>query len=846
MNRLLPYLWYPLFFAAAIAGFGALLAAGFSPAGAAYPPIILAGLAILLLEWKFPERLDWRPRWADVRADAAFMAVVQIAVPRALAAAALIVVAGWQHDPQTGAWPHHWPLAAQVLAMVLAVDFLRYWLHRACHTVDPLWKLHEVHHSPDILYTLNVGRFHPLEKTLHFSLDTIPFLLLGVAPEVIAGYFLAYSVNGFFQHSNIRLRYGLLNYVVGSAETHRWHHARDPKVAQCNFGNTTIVWDLLFGTWFLPRDGRELDIGITDRAYPRGFLEQMFTPFRTGNGVMTKRGLRRRLVDLVVAMSLRLARAVEGCRLAAMLHDPMREQRRLLMRLLRENADTTFGRQHGFAEIKTIEEFRARVPVSDFEALRPYISAEIANGETALTREAPLRYLRTSGSTGEPKDVPLTRTHLRLLQRIHRLALASQHRACPQAFAGSILAIVSPREEGRLANGKPYGSASGIVSGNTPKLVREKFILPHEVLAITDSRLKYLTILRLALAQRDLSYIGSANPTTLLAILRLYSEHRDALIDDLHNGGFFLAQRLPAEVREAVLPRLRAAPGRAAELARLRDAGTPPRLADLWPALRGVMMWTCGGAGVAAAAVGRQLDPGTRILELGYVASEFRGTVTLGRRPESGLPTLFAHFFEFVERASWDGGAPEFLTLDSLRKGVDYYVVVSTPSGLYRYFINDVVRVTGHLHRTPLLKFVQKGRGVTSITGEKLYEGQVLSAVQAVATAHGVTVHFIKMLADEPLQMYRLYLETDTTMRPDTTAFGDAVDDRLQALNVEYAAKRESGRLAPLRAAWLVPGCAEAYKQFRIEHGQREGQFKPAVLAYLRETEFDFEARVIR
>jgi len=846
VTRVLPYLWYPLFFGAAIAAYGLMLAAGTAPAIAVYLPIVATGLGILLLEWKFPERTDWRPRWADIRADTAFMVVVQILVPRTLALLLLIMLADMQHDRVPGFWPHHWPVIVQVLIMVLAVDFARYWLHRACHTVTPLWKLHEVHHSPDILYVLNVGRFHPLEKVLHFAFDTLPFAMIGVAPEVIAGYFLAYSVNGFFQHSNVRLRYGFLNYLVGSAETHRWHHARDPKVAQCNFGNTTIVWDLLFGTWFLPRDGRELDIGITDSTYPRGFLEQMFTPFRTGNGMETRRGLRRRLVDLVVAMSLRLARAVEGYRLVAMLHDPMREQRHLLMRLLRENAGTTFGHQHGFSDIKTIEEFRARVPVSDFEALRPYISAEIACGEAALTQEAPLRYLRTSGSTGEPKDVPLTLMHLRLLQRIHRLALASQHRACPQAFKGSILAIVSPREEGRLANNKPYGSASGIVSGNTPKLVREKFILPHEVLAIADSRLKYLTIMRLALAQRDLSYIGSANPTTLLALLQLYSEHRDALINDLRNGGFFLAQRLPDEVMKVVLPRLGAAPARAAELARLRDAGTPPRLADLWPALRGVMMWTCGGAGVAAAAVRRQLEPGTRVLELGYVASEFRGTVTLGRRPESGLPTLFAHFFEFVERASWDSGAPEFLTLDSLRKGVDYYVIVSTPSGLYRYFINDIVRVTGHLHRTPLLKFVQKGRGVTSITGEKLYEGQVLSAVQAVATVHGLAVHFIKMLADEQLQMYRLYLEADAISLPDPTTFGDAVDKRLQGLNVEYAAKRESGRLAPLCASWIVPGCAEAYKQFRIGRGQREGQFKPAVLAYLRENEFDFEKRVIR
>jgi sterol desaturase/sphingolipid hydroxylase (fatty acid hydroxylase superfamily) len=88
-----------------------------------------------------------------------------------------------------------------------------------------------------------------------------------------------YSVNGFFQHSNVQLRYGWLNYVVGSAETHRWHHARDPRTAMCNFGNTTIVWDLVFGTWYLPRQ-RLTEIGILDRTYPKGFLAQMISPFK--------------------------------------------------------------------------------------------------------------------------------------------------------------------------------------------------------------------------------------------------------------------------------------------------------------------------------------------------------------------------------------------------------------------------------------------------------------------------------------------------------------------------------------------------------------------------------------
>lgn len=836
LARVLPYAWYPAFFAAAIAAFGGMIAAGHSPAWAAYLPIMAVAFTIIVLEFRTPERPEWRPQWSDVSADAAFMAFIQIVLPRALAALAIIALAEWRHiHAPSEWWPHGWPLWVQVIAMVLVVDFMRYWLHRACHNVTPLWKLHEVHHSPDLLYVLNVGRFHPLEKALHFCFDTVPFLVLGVAPEIIAGYFLMYSVNGLFQHSNVRLRYGWLNYLVGSAETHRWHHARDPKVANCNFGNTTIVWDVLFGTWYLPNDGRAPDIGIENKAYPKGFWAQMVTPFRE---VRLEPG--KWVADAIVQGSLWLTRQLASRHLAAALRDPMQAQRRLLQRILKVNQGTEFGKRHAFAEIDSYEDFVRHVPVSDYESLRPYVESEIGAGVKALTEAEPVRYVRTSGTTGKPKDIPLTRSHLRALRRVHRTSVAYQHRACPEAFRGSILAMVSPAFEGILQNGKPFGSASGIVAGNTPSAVLEKFVLPPEVLTVSDSRVKYLLALRLAIARRDITYLGSANSSTILALMRLYREYYDALLNDLRQGGFFLIGELAGEVRAAVRPLLEPGTARAAELARL---GPAARIADLWPDLRAVVTWTCASAGVAVAALRPQLSPRIRILELGYLSSEFRGTFTLGRRAGSGMPTLDTHFFEFVERDEWDAGTPEYLTLDRLRKGGRYYVIVTTPSGLYRYFINDLVTVTAYLHKTPLLKFLQKGKGVTSITGEKLYETQVLSAVQSAMDALGTAARFVMMLADEASSSYRLYIEPEAGTLAPASRLAQLVDAALQHLNIEYAAKRESGRLQLLVAAWLRPHTGEAYKQHCVARGQREGQFKTVALAYCKDFAFDLERR---
>ncbi|HEY0801646.1 MAG TPA: GH3 auxin-responsive promoter family protein, partial [Steroidobacteraceae bacterium] len=306
------------------------------------------------------------------------------------------------------------------------------------------------------------------------------------------------------------------------------------------------------------------------------------------------------------------------------------------------------------------------------------------------------------------------------------------------------------------------------------------------------------------------------------------------------NGGFFLGSQLPADVAAAVAPQLRADPARAHELQVAGSRNSEVRLADLWPRLALVGTWTFGSSSVAVDALRRELPQAARVIDIGYMASEFRGTITLGKRSGTGMPTLDTHFFEFVERERWDGGSPEFLTLDRLRKGRDYYVIVTTPSGLYRYFINDLVRVVGHLHRTPLLRFVQKGKGVTSITGEKLYESQVLTAVRAVLDRFGLTARFVMMLADEAACGYHLYIESGPA-RPNDHTLAAAVDHELAGLNVEYQAKRESGRLGALAVHWLRHDTGETFKAHCVQLGQREGQFKTVALAYKKDFGFDLD-----
>jgi hypothetical protein len=170
-------------------------------------------------------------------------------------------------------------------------------------------------------------------------------------------------------------------------------------------------------------------------------------------------------------------------------------------------------------------------------------------------------------------------------------------------------------------------------------------------------------------------------------------------------------------------------------------------------------------------------------------------------------------------------------------------VFVTTFDGLYRYDMNDIVEVAGRFGATPCLAFVQKGRGVTNITGEKLHESQVLEAVVAAGEGRVPGGGFFLMLADTPMAAYRLYLEGPFDFG-EPARLARLVDATLARLNVEYRSKRASGRLHRVVAHDLRAGTGEAYRCHSVASGQRDAQFKVLHLQRAEDCTFDLAAVV--
>lgn len=245
---------------------------------------LIGGLWIWAWEYIMPYRPKWNNNDNDFKTDIIHLLVTglltKLIKPLYLfLLLPLVVYLGGQYGAEN-LWPHHWNILAQLTALLIICEFGRYWFHRWAHKVSWLWRIHAVHHSPNRLYWWNAGRFHPLERFYLLIPELLPFIILQPSETVLMLYLVTNSIHGFFQHANIKTRIGFLNYIFAMTELHRWHHSKIIEQSDKNFGNILSCWDLVFGTFFLPKDKEVGPIGVLNPDYPKNYLGQLISPFQ--------------------------------------------------------------------------------------------------------------------------------------------------------------------------------------------------------------------------------------------------------------------------------------------------------------------------------------------------------------------------------------------------------------------------------------------------------------------------------------------------------------------------------------------------------------------------------------
>lgn len=174
------------------------------------------------------------------------------------------------------------PVIVQLLILFVVKDFIQWNIHRLLHRVDWMWQFHKVHHSVEEMGFAAHLRFHWMENVIYRTLEYIPLSMIGFGIQDFLFVHLFTLAWGHFNHANIKVPLGWFKYIFNNPQMHIWHHAKHiPSRYGVNFGLTLSLWDYLFKTNYIPKEGRDEPLGFNNlKQFPKTFLRQILYPFK--------------------------------------------------------------------------------------------------------------------------------------------------------------------------------------------------------------------------------------------------------------------------------------------------------------------------------------------------------------------------------------------------------------------------------------------------------------------------------------------------------------------------------------------------------------------------------------
>jgi sterol desaturase/sphingolipid hydroxylase (fatty acid hydroxylase superfamily) len=246
-------------------------------------PIVVM-VMILILERKHAFNEKWNKNAGDMNTDLGSLGIVAFIMEplmTALGPAVAISILMMFDLSQAFSVFDGLPLWAEVIIVITMIDFNKYWFHRLSHHNLFLWRFHSSHHSVKRMYLLNGFRLHPIYHAGTYMLAILPALVLGASHEALIMHSVVLAIAGSFQHANIKLQHGPLNYIFSTNELHRWHHSKKFSEGSKNCGAIFIVFDILFGSYMKNLNNAPEEFGIHgEQHYPmNNYWKQLLVPF---------------------------------------------------------------------------------------------------------------------------------------------------------------------------------------------------------------------------------------------------------------------------------------------------------------------------------------------------------------------------------------------------------------------------------------------------------------------------------------------------------------------------------------------------------------------------------------
>ena len=245
--------------------------------------LLFTGFLFIPLETIFPHREEqgiFRYEW---REDLFYYLVSSMMVQMLtwlsfIPANTLLAITSWM---EFRAWVASLPFAVQFIAIMFLTDLVQYWVHRLFHRIPALWRFHAVHHSAQAMDWIAGARMHFFEILALRSTTVIPMIVLGFSQGAVNAYILVVYLYATFVHSNLGWKFGFLEKLLVTPRFHHWHHGIEKEAIDVNFAVHFPLFDKLFGTHYMPENGRwPSGYGIGGHPVPKGYWQQFLHPFK--------------------------------------------------------------------------------------------------------------------------------------------------------------------------------------------------------------------------------------------------------------------------------------------------------------------------------------------------------------------------------------------------------------------------------------------------------------------------------------------------------------------------------------------------------------------------------------
>ena len=483
---------------------------------------------------------------------------------------------------------------------------------------------------------------------------------------------------------------------------------------------------------------------------------------------------RFRIIMSIKSFGAKVFAAIIHQRNKKWINNPVETQQKVLKALIEQAKETAFGKDHDFATIKTAKDFVAKVPVRDYEGLKPYIDRVVAGESDILWKGKPIYFAKTSGTTSGAKYIPLTKESMPYhIEAARNAILAYIHETGQSSFVDGKMIFLQGSPVLEEANGIKLGRLSGIVAHYVPSYLQRNRLPSWETNCIEDWETKV-----------------------------------DAIVAETKQEKMAVISGIPSWV-QMYFEKLKESTGKS--------------VGDLFPAFN---LFIYGGVNYEPYRAKFEDLIGRRVpsIEL-FPASEGFFAYQDSQKEEGLLLLLNAGiYYEFIPVEEFFAENPRRLSIGEVEIGVNYVLIISTNAGLWGYNIGDTVRFVS----TSPYRLVVSGRikHFISAFGEHVIGKEVEEAIQEAMQGDTVKINEFTVAPQispkEGLPYHEWFIEFSEPPI-DLEAFALRIDTALRKQNMYYDDLIVGKVLKPLLITTVEEG---GFQQYMKSIGKLGGQNK--------------------